>query len=182
MTTAAERSAAPADREGLTVESIYRRHAADVARWAARLGGPRLEVEDAVQEVFTRVQDHLDGFRGEAKLTTWLFRITRNVVLRQRRRDRFRAFLRGPAEDAARELPAPGLSPEGNAEQRQARERIARALEGLTERQRTAIVLFELEDLSGEEVAERMGVSVGNLWVLLHRARAALLRRLEETR
>ncbi|MHB8419229.1 MAG: RNA polymerase sigma factor [Myxococcales bacterium] len=160
-----------------TVEEVYRSHGADVARWAARLGGPRLEVADIVQEVFTRVHRHLGGYRGEAKLSTWLFRITQNVVRRQRRRERWRSLWRGEPAEAAAES-----SPEGELAQRESRELIHRALDRLSERQRTALVLFELEELPGEEVAERMGVTPANLWVILHRARAALVERVRELR
>ncbi|HUB10163.1 MAG TPA: sigma-70 family RNA polymerase sigma factor [Myxococcales bacterium] len=161
-----------------TVEEVYRSHGADVARWAARLGGPRLELEDVVQEVFTQVHRHLGGFRGEAKLSTWLFRITENVVRRQRRRERWRAFWRGAPADA----PAPEATPESELQRRQARALIRRALDRLSERQRTALVLFELEELPGEEVAERLGVTAANLWVILHRARAELGKRVHELR
>jgi RNA polymerase sigma-70 factor (ECF subfamily) len=165
----------------LTIEEVYRLHAADVARWAARLGGPRLELEDVVQEVFARVQRHLGDYRGESKLTTWLFRITENVVRSHARRDRWRPWLRAPAADAE-QLPSPHSSPSEDLEKAQSRELIQRALQRLNPRYRTAIVLFELEDLPGEEVAERMGIKLSNLWVLLHRARAELVRQVGELR
>lgn len=168
----------------LTVEQIYRAHAADVARWAARLGGPRLELEDVVQEVFTLVQRHLDSYRGEAKLTTWLFRITENVVKHQRRKDRWRRWLPGSrsSDDPPKEQPSPDPSPELSLEKQQSRELIYQALDKMNDRYRTALILFEIEDLSGEEVAERMGIKLSNLWVLLHRARAELVRRVKEIR
>lgn len=73
-------------------------------------------------------------------------------------------------------------SPDESAEKRQSRELVQRALGRLSLRYRTAIVLFELEELSGEEVAERMGIKLSNLWVLLHRARADLVRQVGEIR
>jgi len=161
---------------------VYRLHAADVARWAARLGGPSLELEDIVQEVFAQVHRHLGGYRGEARLTTWLFRITENVVRQHRRRNRWRRFLHKPSDDVAQELLSSDPSAADGLERRQSRELIHRALDRLSERYRTAIVLFELEDLPGEEVAERMGIKVSNLWVLLHRARAELVRQVSKLR
>jgi RNA polymerase sigma-70 factor, ECF subfamily len=168
-------------RSSMTVEEIYRDHAADVARWVARLGGSHIELEDAVQEVFARVHRHLDGYRGEARLTTWLFRITENVVREQGRRNRWRRFLRSPDEETG-EVPSLQDSPAESAEKGQSRALIQRALDRLNPRYRTAIVLFELEDLPGEEVAERMGIKLSNLWVLLHRARAELVRQVGELR
>jgi RNA polymerase sigma-70 factor (ECF subfamily) len=164
----------------LTVEEVYRLHAADVARWAARLGGPHVELEDAVQEVFTQVHRHLHGYRGDAKLTSWLFQITANVVRQHRRRDRWKRWMRSPSE-AVQEIAAPG-SPHESLEARQARELIHRAMDRMSERYRTALVLFEIEDLPGEEVAERMGIKLSNLWVLLHRARAELVQRVQDLR
>ncbi len=168
--------------EALTVEGVYRAHLGDVTRWAARLGGPRVELEDAVQEVFTLVQRELPSYRGEARITTWLYRITENVVRHQRRRDRWRRWLRGTSSDPGRELASEDRSPAENLEQRQSRELVYRALDRMNERYRTAIILFEIEDLPGEEVAERMGMKLSNLWVVLHRARADLVRRVGEVR
>ncbi|MHB8419377.1 MAG: RNA polymerase sigma factor [Myxococcales bacterium] len=161
-----------------TVDEVYRTYAGDVTRWAARLGGPRVELEDAVQEVFVIVQRELPRYRGEARLTTWLYRITENVVRHQRRRRRWLGWLR--KDEDPPEPVSPDRTPLENAEARQSRELVYRALDRMNERYRTAIVLFEIEDLSGEEVAERMGVKLGNLWVLLHRARAELTRRIGE--
>jgi RNA polymerase sigma-70 factor (ECF subfamily) len=164
----------------LTVEEVYRLHAADIARWAARLGGPHVELEDAVQEVFTQVHRHLDGYRGEAKLTSWLFQITANVIRQHRRRDRWKRWMRS-SDDAIEEVAAAG-TPHESLEARQSRELIHRAMDRMSERYRTALVLFEIEDLPGEEVAERMGLKLSNLWVLLHRARAELVRQVEKLR
>ena len=173
----------------LSVDAIYRRHAADVARWAARLAGPRLgaeDLEDVVQEVFTLVHRHLDSYRAEAKLTTWLYRITENSVRQHRRRHRWRRFFAGNAgsgergrggSEAVEQAPSAEPSPEAQAESGQATRLLYRAMEGMNERYRTALVLFEIEDLPGEEVAELLGIKVANLWVLLHRARADLVRR-----
>jgi RNA polymerase sigma-70 factor (ECF subfamily) len=171
-------SAAASDWDALSVEEVYRTHVSEVSRWAARLGGPAIELEDAVQEVFEIVQRELPGFRGEARLTTWLYRITENVVRHQRRR--------GPLADERRrrarehELVSSERTPPEKLEGREAEALVYRALDRMNERYRTAIILFEIEDLSGEEVAERMGLGLANLWVVLHRARAQLVQRLAE--
>jgi RNA polymerase sigma-70 factor, ECF subfamily len=166
----------------LTVAEIYRAHAADVARWASRLGAPRADLEDVVQEVFALVHRNLDGYRGEARVTTWLFRITENVVRTHARKSRWRRWFGRSAETAAEAVPSNDPSADEGVEVRQSRELIHRALGRMSARYRTAIVLFELEDLPGEEVAERMGIGLSNLWVLLHRARADLLRQVAELR
>jgi RNA polymerase sigma-70 factor (ECF subfamily) len=162
-----------------TVDQIYRAHADDVTRWISRLGGPGIDLEDLTQEVFALVQKHLSSYRGEAQITTWLFQIAANVVRAHRRRERWRSFF-GRSQDVA-----DGTSGQGPAAadeqiaRAEARDLVYRALDRLKERYRTAIILFEIEDIPGEQVAELMGVSTANIWVLLHRARAELTRQIK---
>ncbi len=162
----------------LSFDEVYRLHAPSVVRWVSRLGGPQIDLEDAVQEVFAIVDRRLGEFVPEAKVTTWLFRITENVVRHQRRKQRLWRWLRGSADVVAGQQRAPGPSPLDDAEQRSAREQVYRILDGMNERYRTALILSELEGLGTEEIAERLGVSRENFWVLLHRARADFVRRL----
>src|SRR5437879_2718197 len=76
-----------------TLAALYREHAPTVARWAARLGGPWVEVEDVLQEVFVVAHRQLPSFRGDSRVSTWLFAITRNVVRQKRERERVRRVL-----------------------------------------------------------------------------------------
>lgn len=161
-------------------DAVYRAHVDRVARWAQRLGGPAVEVDDVVQDVFVVVHRQLSGFRGEASLSTWIYRITANVVSDRRRRDRWRRFLSGLMPDFAAKLPAPGATPVESIEQREAVERVYRVLDGMNERYRSLIVLFEIEKLPGEEIAELTGIKESTLWVVLHRARAQFEKRLKE--
>jgi RNA polymerase sigma-70 factor (ECF subfamily) len=169
-----------------TVDQLYRAHAADVARWISRLGGPRVDLEDLTQEVFTLVQRHLPSYRAEAQVTTWLFQICANVVRAHRRRERWRSFfggVGGRSHDIADVTTSQAaLSPDDQIAQREARDLVYEALDRLKERYRTAIILFEIEDLPGEQVAELMGVSTANVWVLLHRARAELVKHIKAIR
>jgi RNA polymerase sigma-70 factor (ECF subfamily) len=158
-------------------DTVYRAHVDRVARWATRLGGPAVDVDDVVQDVFMVVHRQLPGFRGESSVSTWLYRITANVVRDRRRRDRWRRLL-SLGTDAAARLPAPGATPIEAVEQREALRRVYRVLDGMNERYRTLIVLFEIERLSGEEIAELTGMRPGTLWVVLHRARAQFEKRL----
>jgi RNA polymerase sigma-70 factor (ECF subfamily) len=159
-----------------SLDALYRAHAGTVARWAAHLGGPRLDVEDAVHEVFLVVSKRLPEFRGDAKVTTWLYRITERVVRGGRRRERVRRWLdlvrRG---DVQQSLAPPRLSPVEELERRQSRETVYRILDRLAEKYRRVLVLFELEELSGEEIAALTGLKLATVWVQLHRARAQFL-------
>jgi RNA polymerase sigma-70 factor, ECF subfamily len=159
---------------------LYDRHAQSVARWAQRLGGPTVDTEDVVQEVFLTVHRSLPRFRGDAKVTTWLYRITENVVRHRRRKDRQRGWVAGTPEQVAGELPATEASPLDDIERRQATAKVYRAMEGMSEKLRSALILFELEQLSGEEIAALTGAKTSTVWVWLHRARAEFQRRLQE--
>jgi RNA polymerase sigma-70 factor (ECF subfamily) len=156
--------------EALDLASIYRAYAADVSRWARRLRGPQHEIDDVLHEVFLVVQRRLPEFRGEARIGTWLYAITVRVVQEHRRRERWRKWLRLDRVFAGE--PAAPATPLEAVEQRRATEITYRLLESLPEAERSALILFELEGLSGEEIAAVTGEAVGTIWVRLHRARA----------
>jgi RNA polymerase sigma-70 factor, ECF subfamily len=157
---------------------LYRRHAQEVLRWARRLGAAGVDPEEVVQDVFVVVHRKLSGFRGESTFRTWLFRITRNVVRQRRRKERIRRLFAGEGEPALEERPAGGPSALEDLEALEQRQRLHRVLGTMSEKYRTVLVLFELEEHSGEEIAELLGAKVGTVWVWLHRARAEFHKRL----
>jgi RNA polymerase sigma-70 factor (ECF subfamily) len=161
-------------------DALYRAHAPAVSHWAARLSGPTLDAEDIVQEVFLIAHQKIGKFRGDSSVATWLFAITERVVWHRRRKERWRRWLGGSADDITAKLAAPEPSPHDALQSKQATELFYRALEGVAERYRAPLVLFELDDLSGQEIAELKGVRVETVWVWLHRARAQLLDRFVE--
>jgi RNA polymerase sigma-70 factor (ECF subfamily) len=162
------------------IATVYRSHGASVARWAARLAGPALEAEDIVQEVFMIAQRKRASFRGEASPARWLYRITERVVAHRRRRERWRRWLAGGADRAAREVPSKDPTPLDSVQRQQAAGLFYQALEGMAENHRAAFILFELEELSGAQIAALKGVNVATVWVWLHRARAHFLKRVPE--
>jgi len=167
--------------EGLPdFDEVYRDHVQRVARWAARLGGPEEDVDDVVQEVFTAVHRQLPGFRGECRLSTWIYRITANRVVERRRKERWRRWLGGSAEDVAGRIAATTPTPIEALERRENAARVYRALDQMNERYRTLIILFEIERLSGQEIAELMEMSLDSVWVTLFRARAQFVKRLAQ--
>ncbi len=172
------RPARPADApaRGDDFDSVFRQHAAAVARWAAALGGPLLDVEDTVQEVFMVAHRRLSEFRGDAKVSTWLFQITRRVVLGQRRRARWRRWLRGSAEDVAGHVATPELGPVEELERRQAAQRLYAVLDRMNEKYRMVLVLTKLEGMGTDQIAQVTGVSAVTARVWLHRARAQFQR------
>lgn len=175
-----------------TLEAIYRAHSKTVGRWAMRLLGPREDYEDVVHEVFLVVRRRLPEFRGEAEITTWLYEITVRVVQGFRRRARWWSWVtgHGPSPSRARAGEsfsawfAPSTDPEALLEARERTRLLYRLLDELGEEQRTTFILFELEGLSGNQIAEITGTNVATVWVRLSRARRKFMERMRtwETR
>jgi RNA polymerase sigma-70 factor, ECF subfamily len=161
---------------GVDLEALYRAHATSVARWSAHLGGPSADLDDLVHEVFLVAGRRLAEFRGDAKVTTWLYRITERVVAARRRTDRVRRWLRRTRRaDVERELCSTPATPAQDLHRHQARQTVYRVLDRLPEKYRTVLILFELEGLSGEEIAVLTERKLATVWVHLHRARERFL-------
>jgi RNA polymerase sigma-70 factor (ECF subfamily) len=169
-------------------DQVYRAHAKTVARWAMRLLGPSAEYEDVVQDVFLVVMRRLPEFRGDAEITTWLYEITVRVVQGRRRRARWWSWVTGRGQSPSRGqsgdvFPFTQDAPKDPHDLIEAREQtrvLYRLLDDLSEQQRTTFILFELEGLSGAEIAEVTGTNVGTVWVRLSRARKEFLQRMRD--
>ncbi len=152
-------------------------HRARAVRMAWRLvGGDAGAAEDVVQDSFLNAYKALPGFRGDASLETWFYRILVRRAANHRRWRGLRTFWNTPYEaDVADPRPDPigdlGL-----------RRRIELALDGLTRRQREAFVLVHLEGWTVREAAELMGSPVGTVKSHLHRALLKLRQELGDLR
>jgi RNA polymerase sigma-70 factor (ECF subfamily) len=148
-------------------KELYDAHFDFVFRVARRLGTPAEEAEDVVHDVFVVVYRKLDSFQ-EGRLTTWLYRIAANVVSDRHRRRRVRtAFSKLGLWIGA----APEETPERIAERSSAQRAVERVLERMAPKKREVFALFELEGLSGDEIAERLGCPTNTVWTRLHHAR-----------
>jgi RNA polymerase sigma-70 factor (ECF subfamily) len=160
-------------RRPLTLEAIYRAHAPVVSRWI-RLLDPAADAEDLLHEVFIVVGRRLGSFRGDSSLTTWLYAVVLRVVASERRKRKLRRFLFGRfAGDLVEERASPA-TPEESTRRARASAMLYSLLDELGERDRSMLILFELDGLSGKELAEVLGISEQSLWTALHRARARL--------
>lgn len=161
---------------------FYLEHIDTVRRVLARLLGPRFDVSDAIQDVFMVALQKRHTYSGQALPSTWLHAIAQRVALATRRRARLRAFL---GLDAACNV-AGGATPQQLFEDREASEHLYALLDKLSEKKRAVWILYELEELSGEEIAEIVGCPVKTVWTRLFHARrelAALTRaRLERSK
>lgn len=171
-----DRPDAPAREElaELDLEALYRSHAAELSRFIARLCGRGDDPADVLHEVFLVVQRRLAAFRPDAPVRTWLFAIAARVVVARRRKQRWRRllWLESGTEDRERREPIDPTTPEHELEFREANQRVRAVLERLSERDRTLLVLFELEGFAARDIAEVVGASENAVWVGLSRARA----------
>ena len=164
-------------------EKVIERHQALVAGTAARMLGSNSDVEDIAQQVFIRVWKSARRYVPRAKFTTWLLKITRNLVFNELRRARRRAQVPLQSDPAAEEIllkdetnPAPDASLLEN----ELRQAIEEAIMQLPESQRMALVLRRYEQLSYEEIAEVLDLSVPAVKSVLFRARTELRSRVSK--
>ena len=162
------------------IEEVYRTHAAEVARWAARLGGPGTDSEDIVHEVFMVAQRRFPSFQRAGNVKVWLYRTTAFLVRRRRQRDRWRRWPWQTADEMADRLPASGPTPLESLERARRERRLYQVLDQLPDKYRTVLVLFDLDGRSGEEVVALTGRKVATLRVWLFRARALFVARYRE--
>jgi RNA polymerase sigma-70 factor (ECF subfamily) len=156
------------------LRSLMDRHLGRVLALAQRVLGDADEADDVAQEVFTRVWSKARNFdSSRARFGTWLYRITFNLCL-DRRRARH-----GEWQPLHEDLPDPGLDPGEVEELRQRRQLLAQALARLPLRQRGALALHYLQELSAREAGEVMGLREKAFESLVLRARRALREQLE---
>ena len=150
--------------------AIYDAWFDDVSRWIRALGGLEADRDDIVQEVFLVVRRRLKAFDGN-NIAGWLYRITSRQVRDARRRAWVRHIFtrrRGREPDV---LPHAGGSPAALLERKEEQRVLHTLLAKMAEARRTAFVLFEIEGLSGEEIARIQSIPVNTVWTRLHHAR-----------
>jgi RNA polymerase sigma-70 factor (ECF subfamily) len=141
------------------------------------------DAADIVQDTFIEVFLSVSNFRGEAKLSTWLYRIAVNKCLNLLRKRRLHSLVRFEMLPARKNNPHPEIIDEaplpGNAlENRERTSLVKKTIDLLPPNQRIAFVLHKYQDLAYKEIAEVMGISVASVESLLHRARVNLHKKL----
>ena len=159
-------------------EPLVEKYRQRVWRLAYNVLRDREEAWDVAQDAFIRAYQALPSFRGQSAFYTWLFRIVMNLAAdrARQRAARGRAFgtERVPEEDWERLTTDQDASPDSSAAQTEARARIAKALETLSEDHRTIIMLSDVEGLSYREIAEVLDIPIGTVMSRLHNARKRL--------
>ncbi len=152
------------------------RYGAKIFNLVYRFVNPREEAEDVAQEVFVEVWRSIGGFRGDARLSTWLYRVATNVCLEHNRRNHPETVSLEDADESATEVGAeplcqpPAPTPDEWLEKAELKDRVDAALDALPPAQRQVVVLHELQGLTYPEVAQVLNVPVGTVKSRLHHA------------
>lgn len=157
--------------------ALYERHLDDVLGWCVRLGGGRVDPEEAAHDVFVVALTRIGTFRGDSALRTWLFGVTRRVLANQRRRAATRRVwesLTGRVDDRPG-----GIDPQTGAIRSERQRLVHRCLDGLSRKHREVMVLSLLEERPAREVAEILGVPEGTVYSRLYHARRTFRRTAE---
>lgn len=166
-------------------EILIQRYQQPVYNLVYRLMSDPTDSSDVVQEVFLKVFRNIGAFRGNSSLKTWIYRIAVNEAYNHRRwfsrHQRQEVALAGDegAPSYADSLADPGRTPFDQAADRETRELVEAALEKLNAKFRTVVVLRDIEDLSYEEIAAVLDVSLGTVKSRILRGRESLRKVLE---
>ncbi len=166
-------------------ELLLARHKRSVYNIAYKFLNDEGEAEDITQEVFIRVYRASKTYSPEAKFTTWLYTIVKNLCFNAIRKKRSADVVHFDDEEIP-EIPAKGDDPSEIFSKEQIRERVIKAVNGLPENLRIAVVLQKLKGLSYEEIAKILDCSVNAVKLRVHRAKEILSKELgglkEETK
>jgi RNA polymerase sigma-70 factor (ECF subfamily) len=169
--------------EDAAYDELVRTYSASIFHVAYRMLGDSAEASDAVQEIFLKVFRNIGGFKGEAALKTWIFKIAFSEILNRlrwwKRRYRYATVSLddqppGAPASAGYKVASPSPSPEEALQSKEQEIAIQEALGKLSKEHRSIIVLRDIEGFSYNEIADVLGVSVGTVKSRLARARADL--------
>lgn len=166
-------------------EELVSRYQSTIMNMAYRMLGNRSDAADVCQEVFLLLLRKLHSFRGEAKFSTWLYRVAMNACHDYARRTRRHVSLAdSPGEEMPemeQRLPDENLdSPETSMEREEVRRRVQEAITRLPHKFKQVIFLHDISGYDYKEVAEILGINLGTVKSRLNRARNRLAAELED--
>lgn len=173
------------DGDAAGFEELVAANAPQIINLAYRLVGNRQEAEDIAQEAFLRLHKSLSSFRGESRISTWLYRTVSRLAIDHLRREQLKRkifFFRRDSQDLDPLETAPdfGASPPSRLIAQENGRRIALALEKLSPQQKAVFVLRHQEDLPLKEIAQVLKLKEGTVKAHLHRAISALRKELKD--
>jgi len=155
----------------LSVTQVHERHGEFVWRTLHRMGVREPHVDDVYQEVFLVVHRRLHTFNGQSAITTWLFEICFRVAAGYRRKAHFRREELIPDWSEVETLSSHEPSPERRLVTARQAKQLERILDTMPLEYRVVFVMFEIEGLSSEEIAQSVGAPLGTVYSRLYRAR-----------
>ncbi len=159
------------------LEALYAEHAAALRQALVRLTLGQADADDLLHEVFLVALRRAKTLRAASHPKAWLYGVAVKLATAARRRARLRQFVGLDVEDRRLTLEA---SQQRATEEGQARVLVLATLEKLTAKRRDVFVLYELEGLTGEEIAAALGIPVKTVWTRLFHARIDFQRHLRE--
>ena len=167
---------------------LVRRYEKQVYNFAYRLTNNYDDANDVAQEAFLRAFNAIGSFRGEASFSTWLFRITTNVFLDDRKKARAHPqssldeYMELDESSVARQVEDTAPGPQALTEEAERNRILGDAITSLPDYQRAMVVLYHTQQKSYEEIAEMMDLPIGTVKSRLNRARLALKEKLSPLR
>jgi len=174
------------DREAFNL--LVQRYERVVFNFAYRLAGGYDDANDVAQEAFVRAYSAIHTFRGDAAFSTWLFRITTNIYLDEKKRRKLRNYASlddlVSLEDSSvgRQIEDTSPTPADIVTANERSGIIAKAIQGLPDMQRAMVVLYHIEHKAYDEIADILDLPIGTVKSRLNRARLALKDKLYEYR
>ena len=172
-------------KDQLDFPTIYAEYYPKIVGYLRRLVGDA-EAEDVAQEAFVKISRSLDGFRGESRLSTWIYRIATNAALDHLRRPSTKLFSR--QEQGADEGDGPDDDPLVDGAplhdtlliRKEMTDCIRGLVNDLPENYRTVLVLADLEGFTNAEIGDVLGLSLDTVKIRLHRARLQLKKSMDQ--
>lgn len=159
-------------------QALVRRYSEGVYNHAWRMLGSREEAEEAAQDVFLQVHRTMGEFRGEAQMSTWIWRITNNICLNRRESREYADGNRG--EPTSPDVLAGGdPDPLHACVELEERERLAGMIARLPDREASAITFYYIEGFDYVEIAGLLRIPAGSVATALHRGRERLKKMIE---
>ena len=158
---------------------IYR-YESRAYQYAYRLTSSSEEASDIVSDAFLRVFNAIHNFKGQSAFTTWLYRIITNCYLDSRKKERSRPVVSLDSAVATdegefeRQVEDTGATPDEEVEKKERERLVQRALLRIPDYQRAMLVMYHVENLSYEEIAEALDLPIGTVKSRLNRARLSL--------
>ncbi|HDP98221.1 MAG TPA: RNA polymerase sigma factor [bacterium] len=166
--------------DSINFQKIYHQYRELVFNVCYRMTGNREDADDAAQDVFLKIHHSISRFKGDAKLSSWIFRIAVNTCLNRERRKKLVSWvsLDFLFQEESKDQPLSDDRPDWQVETQETERIVQQAIQKLPARQKSALVLHRYENLSYDEIAKVMKVSLSAVESLLHRAKENLAAKL----